>query len=196
MTSIFDLKDSKNLTLKQKAGIVTSDDFLYIKNEFNIERCHFQQAVESESIYNSDNYLIKTILVNNRHYGFKTKKVKIYNKFFEELCEDKKRQFAEDRTTIEFNQCRCCKKTDFAKYDKQYFEICKDYEVLYSFDNGYCEECAKAKSEIKHVFYKTPYITKRSTHHLAGDKYQTETIYWSDGSVMQSNDGWLNRQKK
>lgn len=189
MKSIYDLKGNEVLSLRDKAGIILSTNFAN-KDFHNLLKIAGELKIEGELNFNFGSFK-KDLLINNRTFGDSKKYYTDksgYKRTY--LSEDRKFQVADDWDTIHITLCRSCKKENVKKYNTMYFEHFNEYSKLYCFENGYCEECAKRHSETKHVKRQLPYITRMTSCHYAGDKYATETWYLSDGSIIESNDGW------
>lgn len=126
--------------------------------------------------YSLHGYIFE-IVINNKKAGIYRGK------------ENKNYIAAEDWNSIPSNCCRACKKEITKKYNNIYFEEYSEHAVLYCFNNNYCEECAKAKSEKKHKIFKPLKVLKDSEHFLSGETYPTRVIEF-EGFTIQSNDAW------
>lgn len=91
------------------------------------------------------------------------------------FSDDERYIMAEDFSNISLTSCRKCKKEKGAYYPTNYLMQERGYLILYCFENGYCEECAKAKAA-----QVLPKLPKEEKPIKVKESYTTgELIYWA-----------------
>lgn len=158
---------------KEKASVITSDD----------------EPFDYENTSEQTDYM-GLVNINNRTYGLSAQWRTIKGIKQKLLLEDRTLQVADDWESIPMDHCRACKQP-VKKYEKDYFKNNLTCYVLFNYENGYCEECAKAQAAIqppKVEGVEKKYI-RESMYDVGGDAMTFKTDengfvwYWKNSDI-------------
>lgn len=111
-------------------------------------------------------------------------KLKMYEYMGEQIVKDA--YISNNYRRLEKGLCRCCERpiTPYTqKYYQPHFDNGFKYCFMFSAENFYCEDCAKAESEKKYVNTILPRLV--STTYPVKDGEICERREYSDGSVIE-----------
>lgn len=98
---------------------------------------------------------------------------------------------AEDFDRINYKTCRKCKGPNNKKYSKNYWRYNRSLGsvsmVLYCYENGYCENCAKAeeKKSVNRSSVWDNAIVRENVVQLVGDDAPTQETEYADGTIYE-----------